>query len=137
MNKLTQEIVNFLYDNGSKYSNWSVDELQQYVDFYFKLGAMGIIREKGEIVGVGMARPIDLLQFHDQAANRWHFSAGGDVLFIQEVCATKKRAIPRLWDLMIERFGIKQFAAGKRHEKFRIWNFNKYQERVFKLEGKL
>jgi len=132
---LVKEVCNFLYDHGSKYSHWNPKELWDYVDYYERTGAMGIIREQGKIVGVGMARTINLLNFEEQSKNPWYFAPFGDVLYIQEICVSKTKAIPRLWDQMVERFGVKQFAAGKRHGKSRIWKFNKYQEKVFKLES--
>ena len=129
----TEDIATFLQDNATKMLMWPEYLLERYIQFYRNEGAIGIVRLRGEIVGVGTARPV---KCENQAQDRWEFDENGDTLFIDEIVATEKAVIPILWNMMVERFGQRPFVAGMRHDKLRVWDFAKYDSKMKLLLSK-
>jgi hypothetical protein len=136
-NAVIDEACEFMKKHNSKALDWGEDNLRRYIEFYFKNQsiAFGIVREQGKMIALGMARPLDLLNLMTHSKNYAHYDKNGDVIYINVVCASDKRAVPRLWDIMIEQLGRRPFVAGRRHDKVRLWDFKKYQDIVYHLEA--
>ncbi len=125
--KLTDQIKTFLEENATKMLTWPDHLLERYIQFYQDEGAIGVIRLRGEIVGVGTARPVSR---QNDARDRWEFDEKGDTILIDEIVVTEKAVIPLLWNMMVERFGQRPFVAGTRHGKLRVWDFEKYDSKM-------
>ena len=133
--ELVDEVYNFLIENDSKYMNWNPEIMKQYLKFFSQCSALGIVRQKGEIIGVGLARILNHSNLKMQVQDSYHLSNMGDTLFVDQICVTNKKAIPVLWAMMVERLGVREFFAGRRKGKLKVWKFERYNNRILKLES--
>ncbi len=129
-----EKVEFFMKKNQTKYQVWDSSVLRGYVQWIERYAAFGIVWNKGEIVGVGIARPLALKDIEAQSKDHYALSPNGDVLFVDSICATTKRAIPILWGMMVSILGPRPFFAGCRHGKLRMWKFDKYQLKILKGE---
>lgn len=134
--ELNKEVRNFLYENASKYLTWPEEVLEAYLEFYSSRAAMGIIREKGKIVGVGTARIIGSDNVQAKHIDRYFMDENGDCIFVDEICVTNKRAIPMLWSMMKGILGDRPMFAGMRHKKLKFWKFDRYEKKIAHLIDK-
>lgn len=128
----TSEIANFLVEHQTKMLCWARDMVDAYIDFYKRACAFGVIRYKGVIIGVGLAKPISSASSvaEKQTKDKWALDQNGDTLFIDEVVATERSAIPLLWTMMVDQLGERPYVAGVRHGQLRFWDFNKYNSKM-------
>ncbi len=127
-----KKIQTFMKECDSSYLTWDTGIFTEYIEWIAAHAGLGIIWRQGEIVGVGIARTLDLLHLNEQWKDHYAISPNGDVVFVDEICAVESKAIPVLWEMMRNVFGPRKFFAGKRHGKLKIWEFNKYQKKILK-----
>jgi hypothetical protein len=133
---VTDTIVEFLHESCNCFDAWSEGRLENYVNFFLRCEAAAVVKIEDDIVGVGIARPIYRDQVHLAKTHRFHFDESGDTLYADLLVATDPRAVPALYDLMIQRYGTRTYFAASRHGKQRVWPFNQFLNIVSVLKNR-
>lgn len=124
------EIIEFMLLHSDKFDEWAWETIEQYVSCYLKAEALGIVREKGEVIGLGFARTEWFDNLVGANEQRYSFAQPGDTIWIEEIVTTRTDAIPVLWAIMVQRFGARKWVAGLRHAKVKCWSFNDFEEQI-------
>lgn len=85
------------------------ETLIAWVTWYWAHGYVGIVRERGKIVGVGFCRPIRSVE---HAQDRWHRDENGKVIWVDDIVSRHPDGIVHLFRHTIQRFGPRDAFAG-------------------------
>jgi hypothetical protein len=123
---VTDTIVDFLHDSCTCFDKWRAGRLENYIEFFLRCEAVAVVKIEEDIVGVGIARPMQRYEVHLASTHRFHFDESGDALYSDLLVATDPRAVPALYDLMMQRYGPRKYFAANRHGKLRVWDFDDF-----------
>lgn len=126
LSSVTETIVEFLHDSCHCFDKWSPGRLANYIEFFLKCEAAAVVKIEDDIVGVGIARPMWRYEVDIASTHRFHFDESGDTLYSDLLVATDPRAVPALYDLMMQRYGPRKYFAANRHGKLRVWEFDDF-----------
>jgi len=116
--------------------HWPRERLIAWLDWYSRGGRLAIARDQNKIVGLGLARPLDRLE--DRIDSYAH-AENGPIIWVELAIAKHPRALPTLWRLMSQRYGVRQrvaFQRGKSHcERPHLYDFQKLNRRLQLNQG--
>lgn len=124
----TMDVADFIIERDTAMLSWPHEILRDFIDFYTERGALGIVNEGGRIIGVGVARPCRVEGV--KSSTCWDYNEFGDCMHIHTICADKAFAVPILWQMMVTRFGRRDWISGRRHGVLKIWPFKAYEKKV-------
>lgn len=127
-----------LLSEAPELQGWSEEALEALVGLYDEYRSIGRVYLDGELVGVGLCRPLEL----DNRAgreDRFVFQPQGDLLWISGVVVrgvfdpqARRDVLAELWLLMLQRHGRKLWIGYDRKKDgrpARIYPFNKIERR--------
>lgn len=129
-----RQVVDFILERDTGMLSWPDGALLDLVEFYAERGAIGLVWDGPDLVGVGIARPCCVDGVKSSTA--WDFNEFGDCMYVHSICADDPHAVAVLWQLMVERFGRREWFSGRRHGEIRIWPFMAYEKKVKILQKK-
>lgn len=95
------EIAAFVAARVPQVREWPPERLQQWVTWYAQRELLGVVLRAGELVAVGLARPVKPGQEAEDYAMEWQ----GDTIWVDCAVAIDRAATRDLWFLLVHRFG--------------------------------
>ena len=113
---------------------WKREELESWLEWCVWHGHCGLAMNKGQLVGVGIGRPIH----HINDADRYYsVDYQGPLLWIDLVASTNPVGMKTVWQMALDRFGERQWVAFYRFKeqlkKAHVYDFERFKS---KLKGK-
>ena len=126
--QLLEEVTEFLRERVSVYLSWDDAILRNAVQWHERVAALGVVRLKGRVAAVGLAR---VVRRNGTRKRRWENDEDlGDVLWVDEVAAEHAALVPLLWQQAVARFGPRKWAGGRRHGRETYWPFRRFERRI-------
>ncbi len=100
----------FIKRNAPGFRRASRQELLAFLGWYWRDGRVGIIRDKGRIVGAALAR---CMNHPGQAADPYYHDETGRLIWIQDIVSHHPLGIPLLLEHARQRFGPREAFAGR------------------------
>ena len=111
---------------------WTREQLVPFVEWYWLDARAAVIRERGRIVALAMARCMNTLE---EATEPFHHNEAGQIVWIDDIVSLHPNGIGALMTLASQRFGEREWFAGH------VFNRNgelrklpwKLVDRIFKI----
>lgn len=100
------KIVDFVRERlPQAVEKWPAERLADWLRWYWQRGWLAVLTDRGEIIGIGAARPV----FRGQESSDYECAVDGDTAWVDIAIATRRDVVSALWSVLLARIGQRKF----------------------------